>query len=328
MTLSRARDPEDAGHAARSVVEEGELRVVERAGDERGVVGARRAAEHLQLASVLVAPEVRDERDVRCATASRDQRRRGVRGELGGDLPVLDAHLLGPCGVAPREPREVADRHDRRRRRTARRRSRRRCRARARSRRATPSRVARRSRRPRRRPRGASRPRGRPPPCRRRDRGSTASIATPARTSTPARRCSSVTQRPTSSPTTGPSGTSSASSIVTTSPRAAAVEATSAPMNPAPTTTTRPSLAERVELGAQREALVHRADDVDARRPLGARAATSACAPVASTTASPASTPAVLERAPRRPATSREVAATPATSVDPERRERVGASRG
>ncbi len=71
---------------------------------------------------------------------------------------------------------------------------------------------------------------------------------TPRRRSTPWSRWSSPITAPISSPSARPSGTGSASRIVTSQPAVRQVAATSAPMKPAPTTTTRrtpPSRAAR-----------------------------------------------------------------------------------
>ena len=81
-------------------------------------------------------------------------------------------------------------------------------------------------------------------------------------------------------PSTGPSprtsGAGSASSTVTSRPRTRHVAATSEPMNPAPTTTTRGPAVER---GAERERVVERAQHEDARRGRACPAAVRGVAP-------------------------------------------------
>ncbi|HEU4461580.1 MAG TPA: hypothetical protein VFR75_03190 [Solirubrobacterales bacterium] len=56
---------------------------------------------------------------------------------------------------------------------------------------------------------------------------------------TPSSSCSSANQRPSRAPTIGPSGAGSASTTVTSTPSFRAVAATSWPMKPAPTITSR-----------------------------------------------------------------------------------------
>ena len=85
---------------------------------------------------------------------------------------------------------------------------------------------------------------------------------TPQRTSTPSARCSRATSSPICSPSTEASGVGCGSTSTTSTPRLRRLAATSQPMNPAPTTTARRAVAGVL---AQRQALVERAQHVDAR---------------------------------------------------------------
>ncbi|CAB4995572.1 unannotated protein [freshwater metagenome] len=85
---------------------------------------------------------------------------------------------------------------------------------------------------------------------------SSVSTPTPRRRSTSCSRCRSAIRWPMSGPSTRPSGTGSASTIVTSMPRPRAVAATSAPMNPAPMTTTLRGAASNAERNARASSMV------------------------------------------------------------------------
>ena len=89
---------------------------------------------------------------------------------------------------------------------------------------------------------------------------------------------------PISAPSARSSGTAAASSMVTSSPRPRHVAATSAPMKPAPTTTTR--VGPRVEVAPQAEAVVERAQHVHAVEHRRCPGSQRAAAPVAMTSPS------------------------------------------
>ena len=120
----------------------------------------------------------------------------------------------------------------------------------ARSLAANPSPGSRRCRSRPRRMAGADRPRARSPrPSS--GRGIRETVVESS-TRAPSSRCRSANQRPRPSPSSAPSGAAAASTIVTSTPSARAVAATSCPMKPAPTTARRAPGAQRPAQGARR----------------------------------------------------------------------------